>query len=324
MTATTTQERRTVRLGHDLSGIADIDTAIKAADLDWGLNIIDGDTPLSFIGADGNAVVTSFPGQRLVQRDDTHVTLGVVGGRYQDVDNRQVFGLGRHILDQGGVLVSGGPLDHGRRAFMKFDLPSAKISLDGKNEGKDLLSFGVTLRANHDGKGNVAAHLEAKRLICTNGMTVSLTGLPRVFRIRHTASAEQRLAEAVTILQGAQRYAKEFTATAQHMLDTPFTLAQFRRYIERIWPEPNPEEKRAHTLWENRRADLLGLFRFAETNALGRNTAWGAFNSVTEYLDWNAPVRSATSADVALTRAVRQFDESNQDIKDAAFALLVR
>lgn len=309
--------RKSIRLGTDLSGVTNVDEALVKAGLNWGLKIVDA-SALTVLTDDG-VISTSIPGQRLVVRDDNLVTLGVVGGRYTPVDNHSVFGLAEHILSQGGTFASGGALDHGRSTFMRFDLPGTEVTLDG---GKDLVKFGVVIKAKHDGTGNVTAALEGTRLICTNGMTATIKGIPHVFSVRHTASAETRMVEAQHILQGANRYAKEFAAVASHLLDTPMTPVQFKRYIDRLFPEPTVEEKRAHTLWENRRSELLGLFRFAETNNLVRGTAWAGYNSVTEYLDWTAPVRTGSDATVAEVRVRRQFETSNQVVKDQAFAAL--
>lgn len=318
-TATTTvAQRGTQRLGTDISAATSIDEAIQMAGLNWGLNIVDGDLPFTFMTPQG-VTTTSFPGMRLNQRTDNSVTLGVVGGRYQQVDNCSVFGLGQYILDQGGVPAVGGEFDHGRKVFMRFDLPGTNIRL---LNGKDLISFGVTIKAAHDGTGNVEAALEARRLICMNGQTAKIKGIPHVFKVRHTASAEVRMREAQTILAGAHRYAKEFTAAAEHMLDTRMTPARFGKFIDGLYPEPSVDEKRAHTLWENRRAELLSLFKFAETNNLGRGTEWAAYNSVTEYLDWTSPVRTSGDMTVDVTRARRQFDGTNSEIKDRALLAL--
>lgn len=314
--ATIARTDRSTRLAHDLTGITSMDEAIRAADLDWGLNVVDAEN-LTITTPDG-ITATHIPGMRMVMRDDNHVTLGVVGGRYQAVDNHSVFALGETFLAQGATPREGGFLDHGRRAYMHFDLPEQTITVGGV----DLVRFGVTIKAAHDGSGNVMAGITGERLVCTNGMTVSMVGLPHQFKIRHTASAASRMREAETVLAGATRYISEFLAAADAMMDTAMTETQYRAFIDRMFPEPSRDSARAHTMWENRRAELLSLWRFAATNDLGRGTSWAAFNSVTEYLDWVAPVRSAGGEPEEYTRALRQFDATNQDTKDRAFALL--
>lgn len=310
---TPTTERKTKVLGTNLDGLTTIEEAMDAAGLNWGIQIEDADN-LS-ITTDQGVTNTSIPGMRLVMRDDTHLTLGVVGGRYHPVDNHSVFAMGEHILSQGGTLAEGGTLDHGRKAFMRFDLPGTSIEVGGK----DLIKFGVVIRANHDGSGTVTAGIEGHRLVCTNGMTVKMRGLAHQFNIRHTASAQDRLGEAERVLRGTMQYAKSFAAAADEMLSRKFSPQDFERYIDALYPRPDDEEKRAVTLWENRRAELMDLYRFAETNDLGRDTQWAAFNSVIEYLDWGAPVRVSNRTTTEEVRARRQFEGSNQVVKDRAF-----
>lgn len=319
MTATTAPApaQRSRALGTSLEGITSIEQAMDAAGLNWGIRIEDADN-LSLTTEEG-VTTTSIPGMRLVMRDDTNLTLGVVGGRYHPVDNHSVFAMGEHILNQGGTLAEGGTLDHGRKAFMRFDLPGTSIKVGGK----DLIDFGVVIRANHDGSGTVTAGIEGHRLICTNGMTVKMKGLTHQFTIRHTASAQDRLGEAERVLRGTMQYAKSFAAVAEEMLSRKFTEGDFKRYIDSLYPRPNEEEKRALTLWENRRSELLSLYRFAETNDLGRGTQWGAFNSVVEYLDWEAPVRTSNLTTTDEVRARRQFEGSNQGMKNQALDFLV-
>ncbi|MGP5523342.1 DUF932 domain-containing protein [Glutamicibacter arilaitensis] len=310
-----THVRKDSRLGTDLTGITNIDEAMRTAGLDWNVNIVEAEG-LMMMNENG-VTTTSIPGMRMVMRSDNQVTLGVVGGRYQPVDNHEVFALGEHIMNQGGKLTAGGSLNHGRRTFMRFDLPEAQVNVGGV----DLVKFGVALRANHDGSGTVSAGVEGLRLVCTNGMTVRMN-VPHAFSIRHTANARQRLATAETILLGAITYAKEFGAVAEEMLTRKFSYAEFLNYIDTLYPKPDEKEKRATALWSTRRNELAKLFRFADTNALGRFTQWSAFNAVTEYLDWAAPVRTSGDQTIAETRAIRQFDNATQVVKDRAFSLL--
>lgn len=310
-------DRRSARLGRSIVGATSAAEALSLADLDWGLKVIEAEA-LTVLTDDG-VISTSIPGQRMVMRDDNHVTLGVVGGRYTPIMNHSVFALTEHIRSQGGVYTEGGALDHGRRVFMRMGLPGTDVSL---LNGRDLVNFGVSVRAAHDGTGNVTAEVVGTRLVCTNGMVAAIPGIPHVFKVRHTASAEMRMAEAETILAGAHQYAKAFAATAQHMLDTPMTRSAFEDYIDRLFPRPLEPKGRAVTTWEARRDALVRLFTFAETNDLGRDTAWGAYNAVTEYLDWEAPVRRTQGLSTSESRARRQFDNSTQDVKDLAFATL--
>jgi len=306
--------RTNISLGTDLAGVTTVDEALTTAGLDWGLQVQPAND-IVLMNEDG-IVTTSIPGMNLVMRDDTHLTLGVVGGRYQAVANRDAFILGDEIINLGGSLTRGGELDHGRKTFLSFELPEANVQVGGK----DLVTFGFDVTATHDGTENIVAKIWARRLICTNGMTASIKGIPHMVKIRHAGDPLRRIVEAGTVVRQAAAYAKSFAATAELMISTRFTLREFTAYIDRLYPAPDADEKRAQTIWHNRRNELISLFQIAGTNEEGRGTAWAAYNAVTEYLDWTAPVRNPNN--VPNIRAVRQFEGANQEVKDRAFDLI--
>ncbi|MGO3896113.1 DUF932 domain-containing protein [Brevibacterium aurantiacum] len=315
----TTVVRPGKHLGTDVSNASTIGEATEMANLNWGLKVLPADHLT--VMTDEGMTSTSIPGMRLVTRADNSLTLGVVGNRYNPLQNDEVFALGEHFLARGARPTEAGQLDGGRRVFMDFSIPDGHVTI---GQG-DLVKFSLSIRANHDGRGDVTAALIGRRLVCSNGMTALIPNLPHTFSVRHTRHAAGRMIEAEEILDGAVRYAKEFSALAQEMLDTSFTETEFRTYIRTLYPEPD-KDSRAHALWRTRHDALLSLFRLAPTNELGRGTAWSAYNALTEYLDWMAPVRGAGAGDDdeadALLRARRQFDGTTQKVKDRGFALL--
>lgn len=306
--------RPNIQMGTTVTRASNIDEALQMANLDWGLNVLPAENLT--VMTDEGMTETSIPGMRLVTRDDTHLTLGVVGNRYAPLSNSEVFGLGEHLIAQGAQILDAGEVDNGRRVFMNFSIPDSTVTI-GKD---DVVDFSISVRANHDGRGDVTASLLCKRLICSNGMIATIPSLPHTFSVRHTRNAAARMVEAHQIFQGAVRYAKEFAALAHELLNTPFSRREFSNYIAAIYPAPGKDEGRTRTIWENRHAALMEMFSTAPTNEAGRGTAWNAYNSLTEYVDWVAPVRGEGNEVDIRTR--RQFDGAGQSIKDRGFALL--
>ena len=305
------------RLGKDLTAATDIADAMDIAGLNWGLGLHEAEN-MTLMQSDG-LISTRMPDMQLVIRDDNQVCLGAVGSRFTLVDNEAVFGgIGGSVMDLGGVPTVGGELDHGRKVFMRFDLPEAEVKIGDK----DLVRFSILLKAAHDGSGHVVAETIGERLTCMNGMTATLKGLPHILKVRHTRSAHERMATAVKATQGAMAYAKGFAAAADAMLDARFTAGDFGAFIDRLFPQPDAESKRATTLWQTRRSELMALFNFAETQDFGRGSRWAAYNAVTEYQDWVAPVRGSNLVTPSSARARRQLENSAQDVKDEAWSLL--
>lgn len=311
-TETTQRATATHKLGTNLTGATTLDQALTRSGLNWGIRMQDA-TNLSVLTDDG-VINTSIPGKRLLMRDDTFATLNVVGSRYTPITNRDFFALAEPLARCGATYAAAGMIGGGRTTFMELSVPDADIKIGGH----DLLAGSIVLRAPHDGSGKATADLNLTRLICTNGMRSTIPGLDTHFSVRHTVSAHTLMAEAETVMQGMLQYARTFGVVAETMLDTPFTRTEFGAFVDSMFPRPEEEEGRAVTMWENRRVALMQLFSFAETNEFGRGTRWAAFNAVTEYLDWSAPVRSA-SRDADTQRALRQFNSGAQPVRNRAF-----
>jgi phage/plasmid-like protein (TIGR03299 family) len=319
MTTTTTAPSRGFWLGTDISATTTVEQMLDVAGLNWDVRLVDAAQPFPLLDNDGVRTVRMAHGYRFAVRTDTNLALAVVGPVYATVQNRQAFALAEAWLKEGAQPTRGGALEDGARTFMEFDFPQHTIKLAG---GKDLVTFGGRITTSHTGNGKVVARVVGRRLWCMNGCTAEIKGLQHEFKVSHTSSAQARLAQGYQIMAGAGKYAGAFADAAERMLATPMTDVEFGRYIDTIFPPP-PEDssKNKVTGWENRRAELMKLWKFADTNQVGRYTRWGGFNSVTEYLDWNSPVRQGIAANLDEARQVRQFDDVWQATRTQAFTL---
>lgn len=320
---TTTRERHTMnviaaqdripatrRLGTDITGASSLDDALVLAGLDWTIEEHKADN-IILLSEDG-MTSTRIPGHRFFLRSDDKTTLNVGGGRYVPVDNRAAFAAADDAVTLGARFTAAGERRHGRLTYLALDLPDAAVHVGGQ----DLVRFSLELSTTHDGSGRVVGQAKATRMVCTNGMHTAL-GTPNRWAISHTGSAHDRLRDAERLTRGVVRYAREFAAVADHMLDTPMTHSEFMAFVDALYPAPDPADKRARGTWERRRTELSSLFRFADTNDLGRGSRWGAYSALTEWLDWGTPVRGGDDA-----RAARQFDDAHQGMKDRSFELL--
>ena len=94
MTAAQHASRRlspTAFLGTDIRGCDSLSDALRTSGLDWGIKEHTADS-ITLMGDDG-LTSTSIPNRKLLLRSDNHITLGVVGQRYQPVDNASAFGM---------------------------------------------------------------------------------------------------------------------------------------------------------------------------------------------------------------------------------------
>lgn len=306
-------ERRQVAavLGADISNANSADDALRIAGLDWDLI----DTPadeLTILSADGVSM-SGMPGRRLISRSDNGTILAAVGDRYATISNQEAFSLADDARALGAQFEHAGEVDHGRTAFMSMTIPEASVNI----AGVDPVRFGFTMTTGH-GTGAAVWRVTALRQVCTNGLEISLPGVSRTESIRHTGSASLKLELARKAVQDAMAYAKTFAAHAEKLVDTPMTFTEYTAFIDTLFPEPDAEKKTARTRWNNRRAELVRLYRRDDTQEAIRGSRWAAFNAVSEYHEWLAPTR----ADSEETRALRQFNGASDDFRQRAYALL--
>jgi phage/plasmid-like protein (TIGR03299 family) len=313
-----TGQRSSFVLGEDISSATTIPEALYLSGLNWGLSLQDSGA-VTFMNNNG-VFNTTIPGAKFLMRTDTNATLNVVRSRYNPIDNFSVFSLADHIIAEGGIPVRGGELDGGQRVFMDFELPNSTVSL---LNGKDLTKFYVSVRGNHN-NGNVTAEVIGKRLNCLNGQTTKIKGIPHSFKVSHNGKAEQRMAEALIVLKGAGKYVSAFTDAVKRMVSIKMDLNGFTKYIDTIFPKPaDGSTQHAMTIWENRRAELLTLFKFSEANNVSgmESSAYSAFNVVTEFEDWGGGIRKVNNRTETQARARSLFLETENTIKDTAFEL---
>lgn len=327
MTDTITADRRKnfwERTGVDVTAATTPAEALRMAGMDWTPRLLrDGqDLKDTMLVEDSGITSTRFPGRNLIVRSDNGHTLSQVGRNYEAVSNSQHFAPGAQVLIDGGAKMrAAGQSDYGRRAFMYFDFPEAQVAVGGV----DLIDFGFLSYASHDGSTLNVTEIRGTRKVCTNGMTVSLKGIADRVAVRHVGNVKAHIEQANKALRDLRRYVVEFSAAANHMLSTRMTLTQFGEFIDGLWPEPEqgttPAAKKARTTWQKRHDHLFDLFRFAETNNLhGGSNAWGAFNAITELLDWSAQTRGG---DREASLAQRHADQTDRKMKDNVFRQLL-
>ena len=75
------------------------------------------------------------------------------------------------------------------------------------------------------------------------------------------------------------------------------TAKQFNDIILAAYPKPEKDSKGAIKKWENK-VDLINDIYTGEFNGMIANTAWGAFNALTERLDWYRSARGGNKESI--------------------------
>lgn len=239
-------------------------------------------------------------------RTDTEQVLGVVGNRYQVIQNREAFTFFDAIVggDEGIMYETAGALGNGERIFITAKLPNY-IRVDRQ----DLIEQYIFLTTSHDGSGSIQAAFTPIRIVCNNTLTAALRNHSNMVTIRHTASAPQQLAQAHKVMGISYDLAKELEPIFQKMAKTYITDKETRRLIT-LAMAPNDvifqavRDKRTNVdfskQYENIIEDVYSYAQTADTQQMDstRGTLFGAYNAITGYYQ---NVKEWKSADAKLS-----------------------
>ena len=281
---------------------------LAAANLNnWNVRLVDVEIP-NTLTSDKNYfyVVRSNPTDN-AQTD----VLGVVGERYHVLQNEDLFSFGDTLLDGGGRWETAGSIRGGRVVFGSLALERETV-LD-PNGVADKVKTYLLINTSHDGSIAIQASITPVRVVCANTLNLALggkkkrNGIKQSFKIRHTQTANGKVQIAREALGLANAYMDEFDKMAKAMIEQQITAQQFNEIILAAYPKPDETKKGSLKRWENK-VDLLNDIYTGEFNGMIANTAWGAFNALTERLDWHRNARG--NSNESLLAAASGFDAS--------------
>jgi phage/plasmid-like protein (TIGR03299 family) len=283
---------------------------LSAANLNnWNVRLEDVNIP-THLSSDKNYqyVVRTNP------TDNTQTdVLGVVGERYHVLQNEDLFSFGDNILDGGGRWETAGAIRGGRVVFGSLALERETV-LD-PNGVADKVKTYLLINTSHDGSIAIQASITPVRVVCANTLNLALGGVGRKrnkgikqsFKIRHTQTAQGKVAIAREALGLANTYMDEFDKMAHAMIQKEITAVDFNNIILAAYPKPEKDTKGAIKKWENK-VDVINDIYTGEFNGMIANTAWGAFNALTERLDWYRSARGGNNE--SILAAASGFDPS--------------
>jgi len=231
--------------------------------------------------------------------------LATVGKRYKPVQNEELFAFADAIHDANADCrwESAGSLKKGKVVFGTVDIPRTMvIDPQGANDETKLY---LIVWTSHDGSVAVQAAVTPVRVVCQNTLNLAMRNAKQSFKIRHTQSVEGRIQVARETLGLALGYFDEFEKEAQGLFAQAITDAEFSKLIQTLYPKPDKDLKGAMKKWENKVVLLDDLYHNSPTNATIKGTKWGAFNAITERLDY---YRSGRGNSESLMAGASGFD----------------
>jgi phage/plasmid-like protein (TIGR03299 family) len=213
--------------------------------------------------------------------------LSVVGSRYKVVQNEELFSFADNLLDGDSRVAweSAGSLKNGKVVFGSLTVPREMV-LDPQG-ANDKTQLYLIVWTSHDGSVAVQAAITPVRVVCQNTLNIAMKSAKQSFKIRHTQSVDGRIQVARETLGLALGYFDAFELQAQELFKQEITDKQFQDIVKAMYPKPSEDaSKLAKTKWDNKVVLLNDLYHNSPTNANIKGTKWGAFNALTERLDY--------------------------------------
>ena len=279
-------DRRTAFLRHGVTVDPDttVEQALKAGGLDYEVETV----PIQC--ADGGTIPHRFA----VRRVDTGDVFDVVGTAYEAVQNTDAFGVldgFKQVL--GARFGACGTTAGGRTAWIQVQLPVPLVVAD-----EDAHEMHLIVETSHDGKRAIRGHITPIRLACLNQMNLALRSAKERWAIRHTTTAQAKLAEAHTAAGLVEQYVDAYKTQTTRLLGYRMSEKAMDNFLEGLLPARPTKEKEV--------AAIRHLALESPTCDFGRGTGYAVLNAVREYYDHVRPTRTTESAFIGALTGVNK------------------
>jgi phage/plasmid-like protein (TIGR03299 family) len=291
------------------------------------------DTPIIGRPLSETAEPMEVDGVRGIYRSDTGAILGLASEKYEIFQNREMV----EVIDQIGIdgvtyEVAGG-LGKGERVWVLAHIPDLSYDVKG-----DAMKQYLTIFTSHDGSSALNIFPTTVRVVCANTWRAATVERKRMeekngkqnvksgFSIKHTKSMKQMVAQAVEAFKAtveANKFSREFYRS---LAEVPATTTMKEEFFGFIVDGGKDEKEKASEISKRAEArrstkrDELEMLLKAPTNqtTASAGTAWGLWNTASEWIDHLAPTRKVGGKDEAASRFESSQFGGGADLKDAA------
>lgn len=265
--------------------------AIKLAHLEWEV------TQQPVYTATPQQTLAGQPEQAEIKgyvanvRKDSGDVLGVVSDRYQPVQNVEAFNFCDGLLQDGIIRYeSAGAMRGGKVVWLLAQMPQRR---DEVADGDQLAPY-ILFTNSHDGTRAALIMPTSVRVVCMNTLRLALRrGEATALKIRHTGEIDQKLEAAREAVGLVNKMFDANIDTARKLAARKVQHSEFITYLDKLMPLPDKAQKRAYNHRTEIRQKIKDNFYSDPRQQLSaiRNSAWAAFNAVTQYVDHQADYR---------------------------------
>jgi phage/plasmid-like protein (TIGR03299 family) len=292
--------------------------AIELADLNWTVE------KKQMYARNPLGKVVEIPLFGTFRSDDGAYLGGAVGEGYEVIQNKDAFTFCDSLLavSDGAKYESAGALGVGGRIWVLARIPEGDYVIDGGDAHKSYLMVATS----HDQTLSYVAKLVDTRVVCANTLAVAMGERSTSFKIRHTASAKQRMDDALLQLGEIKSTAMDLKSKMERLASRKLTRESVDHILDRLFPK-STDDKANQTRRDNTLTEVLSLYANNDRNAFPsvQGTAYNLLNAVTEYADHFRTARGQGSKpeQVAVARSESALFGSGAALKTKALTVIL-
>lgn len=267
------------RLGTVIQDAPTVEDGIRLAGLDWEVE----ERPLYYPLSRG--LQGCIPNRKALVRPTDDMPLGVVGDKYQPLQNLSAFSFFNPFIENGfATLDAAGSLKAGRRVWVLAKVKDARREVVS---GDDITGY-LLLSNSHDGSQAVRVQFTTIRVVCMNTLSSAHqrgdTQFENCLKVRHTRGLQVALD---AIQKAVDLTAQTFTFTVeayQALAARRIISNNLKEYVREVFAYNGVHHKNGlPQCWDSIEdafengpgATLPGVY----------GTYWGAYNAVTHWID---------------------------------------
>lgn len=245
-------------LGEKVEGAQTSEMAIKLAGLDWKVE------PKKIFTEDGSEVPDAYANVR----DKDNKVLGVVGARYQIVQNSDAFSFTDSLLGEGVTYETAGALKGGKQIWLLAKLPDQYKIL-----GDEVTPY-LVFSNSFDGSGSIRVAMTPVRVWCKNTLNLALKTSKRSWNARHSGAIAAKLEQAKQTLNLAVDYMDSLNETFEDLYKVKLNKDKVVSLVDTLIPVSDDMTQRVKDNQERIKSDIF--FRYEEAPDLKDREETGA------------------------------------------------
>jgi len=231
----------------------------------------------------GNTLIV--PGKAVVS--DTGIVKGVVGDKYQILQNMDAFDVADHISNDIQFVKAGETC--GGMVYIIAKLH--EVSVLG-----DIFTPHLIFQNSHNGLYSLKVAICPLRMICQNQFEMSFRKTSNTISIRHTSSMDSRIKTAQKVLSNVNKYMEELTEESEKYAGIKLSDKEIKKILNEFFPVTEDMTD----LEKSRVAQNISCFMAAykaDDNRNFRGTGWGMINAYSDFITHKEPIRNTANKD---------------------------